>query len=378
MKLLSPGSNEWATVNCGIDASPEEKAAHSELSSCLSSSLRMERLAALIGSGCSVGAGGPSMSDLWTETVGDPTSDLAEEAASQANYNLEGRNIESLLSAVEAAHSVSPSAELEEFAHSTRENILRSCTEFLASANLSVHQEFLLKLTRRRTRDHRLRVFTTNYDLCFEQAASNLGLVVIDGFSFSQPRRYDPRYFEYDIARRASSGSGQWSFIEGAALLFKLHGSVNWTRNSDGSILASSTGNTENACIIYPASGKYQQSFIQPHLETLALFMATLREPNTCVLVSGFGFADSHLAEPVMNACRSNPHFRLIVADPSAEQKTTVDGTYWSELKRLALSRADVWLLEADFAQLTESIPDIKSLGPAEELANAIQRAATQ
>ena len=42
-------------------------------------------------------------------------------------------------------------------------------------------------------------MFTTNYELCFERSASELGLVALDGFSFFEPRRFDPRYFEYDI-----------------------------------------------------------------------------------------------------------------------------------------------------------------------------------
>jgi hypothetical protein len=43
--------------------------------------------------------------------------------------------------------------------------------------------------------DPRLKIFTTNYDLCFERAAGDLGLVVIDGFSFMQLRNYDSPFF---------------------------------------------------------------------------------------------------------------------------------------------------------------------------------------
>ena len=162
------------------------------------------------------------------------------------------------------------------------------------------------KASRRRVRDQRLKVFTTNYDLCFERATSELGGVALDGFSFTAPRRYNPRYFSYDIVRRARIGEDIGHYLEGVYLLYKLHGSVNWERDEEGNVCENESHTPEKACLIYPASGKYQQSFAQPHLESMAQYLSALREPNTCVLVIGFGFNDDHLAEPMLAAAQSS------------------------------------------------------------------------
>ncbi len=125
---------------------------------------------------------------------------------------------------------------------------------------------FLHRMSRRRVRDSRLKMFTTNYDLCFEKAAGNLGLVAIDGFSFAEPRQFDPRFFSYDIVRRPSFSDEAATPVPGVFQLYKLHGSVNWERD-DGGIEVVAKPDSKKACLIYPARGKYQQSYIQPHLE---------------------------------------------------------------------------------------------------------------
>ena len=57
------------------------------------------------------------------------------------------------------------------------------------------HKDFLNKIIARKPSDPRVQLFTTNYDLLFEKAANESGFVVIDGFSFTQPRKFSGRYF---------------------------------------------------------------------------------------------------------------------------------------------------------------------------------------
>jgi hypothetical protein len=45
---------------------------------------------------------------------------------------------------------------------------LEKCSDFLDVGKLEAHKTVLHRLSRRRVRDPRLKVFTTNYDLCFE------------------------------------------------------------------------------------------------------------------------------------------------------------------------------------------------------------------
>ncbi len=373
----APGAVEWRQLiveNAADKAEQEEtRNAKDELKSVLLASLQMQHLVVLAGSGCSRSAGGPSMQDLWNGAVGENPTDAAKATAGKVNHALNDRNIEAFLSRVEAFLQVNQDEGVSAFLDSSKQVILAECSAFLDPEKLEAHKTFLHRLSRRRVRDQRLRVFTTNYDLCFERAAAELGGVALDGFSFTAPRRYDPRFFGYDIIRRPRSGDDLGHYLEGVFLLYKLHGSVNWARGQEGTIYERDQPAPAEACLIYPATGKYQQSFVQPHLESMAQYLAAVREPSTCLLVVGFGFNDDHLAEPLLAAVQSNPHLRLIVADPSADTNETNGNRYWKRFFELSKRGEDVWFIKAWFGDFAQMIPDLKSLTPADTLMKAIK-----
>jgi NAD-dependent SIR2 family protein deacetylase len=378
----APGTVDWrplpAVANDEEVQQDEVKKNKDELKNMLLASLQMQHLVVLSGSGCSLSAGGPSMLGLWNHAVGEKPTAVATAIATKVNQSLTDKNIEEFLSRIEAFLQVNDDKEVTEFLKASKQVILDQCSRFLPSGKLDAHKIFLHRLSRRRVRDQRLKVFTTNYDLCFEQAASELGGVALDGFSFTSPRRYDPRYFSYDIIRRPRSGDDLGNYLEGVFLLYKLHGSVNWARIEDGTILEKPEPTPEEACLIYPARGKYQQSFTQPHLESMAQYLAAVREPNTCVLVVGFGFNDEHLSEPLLAAARSNPHLRLIIADPGAKANAETANGYWKRICELSDRGEDIWFIAAGFEEFARMIPDLKSLTPADTLMKAIQGVARE
>jgi hypothetical protein len=356
------------------------RGAKEDLKNALLASLQMQHLVVLAGSGCSREAGGPSMGDLWDAAIGREPSARAKGIAKKTRYDLappESKNIEAFLSQCEAFLQVQADKGVQTFINECKKKILAKCSEFLAAENLGAHRTFLHRLSRRRVRDQRLKVFTTNYDLCFERAASELGGVAMDGFSFMAPRSYDPRFFGYDIIRRPRGSEDLGNYLEGVFLLYKLHGSVNWARLEDGTIQEKSNPGPEEACLIYPATGKYQQSFLQPHLESISQYLSALREPNTCVLVVGFGFNDDHLSEPLLAAVRSNPHLRLIVVNPGSADRDEEDDDnairYWKQLFDLGQKGEDIWFINAGFSAFAEMTPDLKALTPADTLMKAIQ-----
>jgi len=373
----APGAADWRELEYenapDKDQQEEARKAKGELKNVLLASLQMQHLVVLAGSGCSQSAGGPSMQDLWNGAVGEePTAD-AKAAAGKVNHNLTVRNIEALLSRVEAFLQVNQDEDVSNFLDSSKQVILDRCSAFLDPKKLQTHKTFLHRLSRRRVRDQRLQVFTTNYDLCFERAAAELGGVALDGFSFTPPRRYDPRFFGYDIIRRPRSGDDLGHYLEGVFLLYKLHGSVNWARGQEGTIYEKDKPMPAEACLIYPATGKYQQSFVQPHLESMAEYLAAVREPNTCLLAVGFGFNDDHLAEPLLAAVQSNPHLRLIVVDPESDTNATNGNRYWKRFFELSGHGEDVWFIKASFGDFAQMVPDLKSLTPADTLIKAIK-----
>jgi len=379
-KFKAPSTDGWRALAAADSADTkkqdEAKAARDSLKETLLTSLQMQHVIVLAGSGTSMTVGGPSMKGLWDAVVGTTPIEAAVSTAKAITYNLAVENIEEFLSKAEAWVQVTGDAKVKTFVDFAKKVILDKCSSFLDITKLNAHKTFLHRLSRRRVRDPRLKVFTTNYDLCFEKAASAQASVVIDGFSFTSPRHYDPRYFGYDIIRRPRMGDDQGSYLEGVFHLYKLHGSVNWARSSSGLIQEKPNPLPEEACLIYPARGKYQQSFLPPHLESMSQYLAALREPNTCIIVTGFGFNDDHLSEPLLASILSNPQFRLIIADPSVakrEVEKTQLNHYWQEFFKLAKDGEDVWFLNASFEEFATSIPDLKSLTPADKLMKTIQ-----
>jgi hypothetical protein len=403
--FFGPETAGWrdlrSSVVAGTDPAEEEKivaaakAAKDELKNVLLSSLQMQHVVVLAGSGTSLGPTikGPSMWSLWDCCVnanpgsGTAVRTVAPAAASviaEIGYDVtvEKENIEALLSRCEAYLQVRSSTDVSNFITASRKVILEKCSEFLDPADvaqLAAHRTFLHRLSRRRVRDSRLKLFTTNYDLCFETAAARQGLVVLDGFSFTQPRQFDPRFFLYDIVRRPTTGDEVGTPLEGVFHIYKLHGSVNWSRKGDSEIEVDSEPSPDSACLVYPARGKYQQSYVQPHLELVSQYFSVLREPNTCLIVAGYGFNDDHLSEPILAAARTNPHLRLIIVNPLADDLTArpkETNRYWDFLFGLAKQGEDVWLINATFGDFAEMIPDLKSLTPAQRLTRDIKQIA--
>ena len=381
--FLKPGAQNWeplqaacATNNAGNNSAEDThriEQANETLKLTLLQSLQMQHLIVLAGSGCSYCAGGPKMSDLWDNVVGKTPSDAAQKISIAIHYDLDKeKNIEKLLSQAEAFLSFTSDDAIKTFLNDAQKKILSACNDFIPEANLDSHNTLLHRLSRRRIRDQRLRIFTTNSDLCFERAAASLGCVAIDGFSFTAPRRYYPRHFDYDIIRRPRSGDDSGNYLEGVFLLYKLHGSVNWEKTANG-IIEKENPDPQIACLIYPANGKYQQSYNQPFIESISQYLTAIREPNTCLLVMGFGFNDDHLSEPLLSAVRSNPHLRIIVVAPTLKENVgNCQNPYLKELIKLSATGFDVWFINEPFESFVNRVPDLKSLTPAERLAKAI------
>jgi len=391
IKLLSPGENEWKLLE--IPKADEDEELKKEIRKNqqffhdnLLSALQIPNLIILAGSGTSLGeVKGPSMSDLWDKTTKQKVTFEYEEDGElekleiepneiikKVKYDPADKNIEALLTKCESYLQVEYDLNVEGFLIEAKKIILDACSTFLKDENLVGHRVFLHRLSKRRVRDPRLKIFTTNYDLCFERAAALQGLIILDGFSFVHPRRYDPNFFNYDIVRRSQKSDDSTNFLEGVVQLFKLHGSVNWERNNN-EVREKTEPKPENACIIYPAQGKYQQSYIQPHLELFSQYLSSLRNPNSCLIISGFGFNDDHLSEPIISAIDTNPHLKIIIADYKAEELLKTGNKYWQKLKKRAENGEDVWFLNASFKELAERIPDLKALTSAQKLEKAIK-----
>jgi hypothetical protein len=370
---LSPEPTTPDDLESQKEAAAKAKSARKEIDEFLQSVLTTPNLVVLAGSGCSLGdVGGPSMSDLWKEAI---KIDGFLAVCSAVKHSEQDTWIENLLSRCQMAADFlneGDKASVAAFLTKAEEMIWKACTDFIGTADLSGHKTFLRRMARRRMRSPRLKVFTTNYDLCFETAAASIGITPIDGFSFTQPRRFDPRFFAFDIVRRAKGQDETHDFVEGVFQLLKIHGSVDWDIQ-DGAIIQSSK--PERPCLVYPASTKYEQSYSQPHLEIMSQFQGILREPNTCLVTVGFGFNDNHLTAPILAAADSNPSLRLLAVDRSARAKSEDTGSAYSGLSdRINRGEAEIAILQADFGQFAELIPQLRALSPAEQIARGFKQ----
>lgn len=216
----------------------------------------------------------------------------------------------------------------------------------------------------------RARFFTTNYDLCFEEAARRHRFTIIDGFSHALEQVYDRAHFDCDIVRR-DSGKDAPDYIENVFHLYKLHGSIDWRRV--GGEIIRSKGPNGAPILIYPRSSKYQEAFEAPYLDMIGALQAALREPDTALLVSGFGFNDDHLSRPILAAIEANMSLRLVICDPAFLASADIAGEDHAVTAELATTNPfmrafcklaaggdpRIHLINGRFGDLAMALPDL-------------------
>lgn len=230
--------------------------------------------------------------------------------------------------------------------------IAEACTLTLQEG--APHKLFLDKITARKSSDSRVQLFTTNYDTLFEEAAQAGGFIVIDGFSFSQPRIFSGRYFDYDIVNRERTRlKNEDSFITKVIHLYKLHGSLNWEKQEKQ---IRQTDQPVQPLIIYPASDKYESSYEQPYFEMMSRFQQALRKENVLLIVIGFGFKDKHIQNVILEAVNQNPSFQLVIVSYNSEGNIKRDD--FNDFFDDNAIKRNVTIIFDTFKDFTENYPE--------------------
>ena len=142
-------------------------------------------------------------------------------------------------------------------------------------------------------REHAVEIFTTNYDLLFEEAFERVKAPYFDGFAGAREAFFDPASVAGDQL------STRWT------RLWKLHGSLGWKANAQGEVIR--TGQSDATHLIFPEHLKYDQTQKAPYaalLDRLRNFLAT---EDTLLISIGFSFADAHIAARIDEALAANP-----------------------------------------------------------------------
>lgn len=355
MKILDADSDGWTEVESDEDGAER-------LGRSLAQILLAENLAVLAGLGASRciadqngSSSAPTMDDLW-EAVAEADPEGLNAARSASGWSDDWpSDVELLLSRCQMANELGSGNPLSEFIERAERAIVEACRFTSAGMALPVHEAFLRKVARRTTRLPRAQIFTTNYDLAFETAAANTGFAVIDGFSHSYPRHFDPAYFDYDYALRdRSRSSSPVDWAPNVVHLHKLHGSVDWAA-ADGAVQRVDA--PTRPLIIYPRSTKFEVSYQQPFLELMARFQSALRRADSGLLIVGTGLNDRHISEPILSAIRTN--IRLAAAIVSPDLESGGNGVTSEILDLIKRGDRRLVAISGSFEMLVDVMPDL-------------------
>lgn len=234
---------------------------------------------------------------------------------------------------------------------------------------LSTLNEILNKRGNRLT-PKQVNLFTTNIDTLIENAAEDVGVEFNDGFKGSVNQIFDETNFRKSISKASLH------FQSVAELpvfnLYKVHGSINWEKLADDRIgndykldqvkkisdalaginddqfiattYVDAAGKTqsytyeelkdavkalvvakddqydaflveyEKLIMVNPTKRKFQETVMDMHFyELMRLYSNSLEKENSILFVTGFSFADEHIANLTMRAANSNPTLQIII-----------------------------------------------------------------
>lgn len=235
---------------------------------------------------------------------------------------------------------------------------------------LSIWNELINKRNSRLV-GKQVNLFTTNVDILMERAALGYGVELNDGFLGSIEQVYDAGNFQKTVSKT----SLHFQHVSDIPVfnLLKIHGSINWREENDiikndiglptidavkaaldgidatnfirtttvdaaGNIvdraLSEMITEAKNKSIagvtadvfepfleqyrklvmINPTKRKFRESVIDHHFyELMRQYSNNLEKENTLLLVSGFSFADEHVADITRRAANTNPTLHIIV-----------------------------------------------------------------
>lgn len=189
-------------------------------------------------------------------------------------------------------------------------------------------------------RAYPVEIFTSNYDLLMEQALEQRRVPYFDGFVGSDRTFFDIASMEQDLL------PPRW------ARLWKVHGSINWWRTSQGDIERRSNSDVGALQMIYPSHLKYDQSRRMPYLAMLDRLRSFLSRGQVVLITCGYSFSDQHLNDVITQGLRGNPTavcFALMFDDRSKNPIAVENAQKVANLTVLAADGAVVGTINRDW-----------------------------
>lgn len=141
-----------------------------------------------------------------------------------------------------------------------------------------------------------VRFFTTNYDTLLEDALAIEGHRYADGFEGGAVAFWAPETLATNTTE---------------AVVYKIHGSVDWRRTPDGKLLRTRLGDlypgTDAPVLIYPQATKYVASRRDPFELLFRMFRENVYAvKDQVVLTCGYSFGDDHINGEIEEALISS------------------------------------------------------------------------
>ena len=268
----------------------------------------------LLGAGCSVCADKPMIGALTANVLNRADAKLTEHFQGLKTDGDRPPTVEDLISYLVRyrkilgtitnadGHDISV-GEIDEWLVSIKKKIVAEVADDWAPSDY--HQRFLRRVPGQHQRGPR-DIFSLNYDTLLEASLDELRIPYVDGFRGTNRAWFDPETF--DEATTAASYR-----------LFKLHGSINWTRDGTGHVRRGRNANedaTNEPIIVYPSEQKYLQTQYGVHETLFSRFRNRLRASsvNNCLIVLGYSFNDEHINDAISDAITSRGSNLTVIA----------------------------------------------------------------
>jgi len=177
-------------------------------------------------------------------------------------------------------------------------------------------------------RAHAVEIFTTNYDLLFEEAFERARAPYFDGFSGGNVPFFDAASVAGDDL------PARWS------RLWKLHGSIGWALEGGAVVRGRGRSATQ---LVFPDHLKYDLTQKQPYSALFERLRKFLLTPDSLLLVVGFSFRDAHVCAVLDEALAMNANTAVFAFQYHIMDKE-------EPAMRLALERPNLTVYAADGA----------------------------
>jgi len=201
-----------------------------------------------------------------------------------------------------------------------RDHVHNTLEAFDQTKASSLYGRFLQPIIEQLPTPPELSLFTTNYDRTIESiwqqgdhaAAFGRPIVLRRGFVIKDPYQPGLSWDATDFDKPSDTD-------DGLLRLFKLHGSLHWRFTGDGVVETEANEYArDRSAIIYPL--KDAKTDLQEPFATLFRFWRTSIASCTDCVVVGSSLRDPHLLEPIKQAFNQNPHLKVWLIDPQADE----------------------------------------------------------